>query len=110
MFTRLYGEEYRYAYRRLKGVLIGVLLQYERFSAFCYLCGRLDHRGVHCSKYVGGAIDDRLSPFWGMVEGWAGNIRCIWRGRTRSEGKGGEWRCQASDFALGRGRSRWWLR
>ena len=43
--------------------LIGVLLQYERLSTYCYLCGKMDHKGVHCHQYPMGHIDEVKSPF-----------------------------------------------
>ncbi|KAM1143310.1 hypothetical protein ACFX15_031582 [Malus domestica] len=95
-------------------------IQYERFSTFCYLYGRLDHKGVHCLKYVGGVIDDRLSPFGGwlragqeILDVYGGDVLGR-RGCTRSKGKCEELRCLASDFALGGGGTcggsggRWW--
>ncbi|RXH82794.1 hypothetical protein DVH24_003292 [Malus domestica] len=56
-----------------EGTLVGVLLQYERLPAFCFLCGFLDHKGVHCPNYNGGSIHDFRTPYsiWLRVGGYS---------------------------------------
>ncbi|KAM2252911.1 hypothetical protein ACFX1S_007362 [Malus domestica] len=70
-----------------EGTLVGVLLQYERLPAFCFLCGFLDHKGVHCPNYNGGSIHDFRTPYsmWLRVGGYsrigAGVSACSVRSR-----------------------------
>lgn len=42
---------------------MGVLLQYEPFPDFCFLCSMLDHKGVNYAQYNGGHIQEFRTPF-----------------------------------------------
>ncbi|KAM1036920.1 hypothetical protein FF1_031843 [Malus domestica] len=37
---------------------IKVGIEYERLSTYCYLCGKMDHKCVHCHQYTVGHNDE----------------------------------------------------